>query len=500
MDRFEPGRRAFEEYPPELELEADVCIIGAGAGGCAGAAALAEAGLSVIVLEEGRHWKSSEFKASTPFALTNLYQEGGTRGATGNGLIMVNGGKGVGGSTLINSAICFKTPEPILEDWRENHGCEALETERFSALLDRVWRTIGAVKNPEVFQRNNNLIFKEGAEALGLKGDFLYRSAPGCTGCGVCNLGCPTGGKLSVDRSFLVQALETERVGVYADCRVGEVAFSGSRITSVMGDTMDPVTRQPAGRFRVKADRFLLSAGPVGSPRFLTRNGLSTSEHCGSHLHLHPAIGFFGRFEKVINPWSGVNQGYYVDRWEEGYLLQTATIPPDQLAMGMPVGPAEQLDWLANMRHIATAGALVHDEDSVGSVGSMALTYFLGDGDRQRLIRGMREGARVYFAAGAVGVIPSVVGVGVIRSPDEIDEKLPLDIPARALITIASHPMGSCRMGGSPDTSVIDPWGRVWAWDNLYVADASVFPSSLGVNPQVTVMAMGLLVGQGMSV
>lgn len=499
MDEFEPGKRSAAEYPPILELRADACVIGAGAGGSAGAAAMAEAGLSVVVLEAGRHWKPGDFRPSSPFALSKLYQEGGTRAATGNGLIMVNGGLGVGGSTLINSAICFKTPEPILADWRENHGCHTLESGRFGALLDRVWTTIGAVKNPAQVQRNNNLIFKKGAEALGLKGDFMYRSAPGCTGCGVCNMGCPTGGKLSVDRTFLAQALGTGRVGVYASCRAEDVEFSGSRITAVVGATVDPDTNEPVGRFRVRADRFLLSGGPVGTPRFLGGNGLSTSEHCGQHLHLHPAVGVFGVFPFDINPWSGVTQGYYVDAWEEGYLLQTCNVPPDQMVIGMPIDPEQQIAIAARMRQTASAGALIHDEDSSGSVGNAMLTYWLGDGDRRRLIEGLRACARVYFAAGAEQVVTAAVGVGVIRAPSEIDDKLSLDIPARELLMIASHPMGTCRMGGDPERSVVDPRGRVWAWDNLHVADASMFPSSLGVNPQVTVMALGLLVGQEMA-
>jgi choline dehydrogenase-like flavoprotein len=348
------GRRSFEEYPEVLEIEADACVIGAGAGGCAGAAALSEAGLSVAVLEEGRHWKPRDFKPSTPWALGNLYQETGARAAAGNGLIMVNGGIGVGGSTLINSAICFKTPESVLSFWRDEHGCEALESGRFGALLDRVWRTVGAVKNPEIFQRNNNLIFKKGAEALGLRGDFLFRSAPGCTGCGVCNLGCPTGGKLSVDRSFLARALLTEQVGVYASCRAEGVETSGDRVVAVTGSLIDPATREPAGRFRVRAERFLLSGGPVGSPRFLRRNGLSTSEHCGEHLFLHPAAGVIGQFPFAINPWSGVNQGYYVDAYGDRHPAAGPGGDGGPAAAGRAAG-AGHADGLAGLRRGAGA-------------------------------------------------------------------------------------------------------------------------------------------------
>ena len=495
---FEPGLRSFEEYPAELELEADVCVIGAGAGGCAGAAALAAGGKRGVVLEEGRHWRPKDFRPSAPWAMRHLYQEGGTRAAAGNGLIIVNGGRGVGGSTLINSAICFRTPEVVLETWREEHGCETLANDRVRALNTHVLETIGAVVNPIGVQRQNNLIFKKGVEALGLKGDWLVRSAPGCSGCAVCQLGCPSGGKLSVDRTFLARAVRTGRVGVYADCRATGVETDGGRVTAVTGRFIDPDALLPAGRFRVRAEQFLLSGGPIGSPRFLMRNGLSSSEHLGQHLFLHPALGVFARFPFDIIPWTGVSQGYYVDRYEEGYLLQTVAVSPDQFYIGLAVPPSELMEYAADLRYFAMCGPLIHDEDSVGSVGETLITYTLGDGDRQRLIAGLREACRVYFAAGADLCLVGAVGAGAIRSVDEIDRKLSMKIKARELLAIASHPMGTCRMGGDPATSVISPRGRVWEWENLFVADASVFASSLGVNPQVTVMTMGLLVGEEM--
>ncbi len=497
---FEPGRRSFEDYPDALDIEADVCVIGAGAGGCAAACAIAESGLEVAVVEEGRHWRPADFRPDDPpWALSHLYQEKGSRAAFGNGVILVNGGRGVGGSTLLNSAICFKTPRPILEDWA-SRDLPTVAPEAFEPLLDRVWNTIGVVQNPPAIQRTNNLIFKEGAEALGLKGDFLWRNAPGCVGCGVCQLGCPSGGKNSVDRTFLSLAIGTGRCGVYADCRVEVAETEGGQVVAIGGSTLSPDGYTPAGTFRVRAKQFLVSGGPVGSPRFLMRNELSASAHLGQHLHLHPALGFIGHFQKEVVPWDGVSQGYYVDRWERGYLLQTATAPPDQLFALLPLklGP-EIMGVMGEARRLALAGVLVHDEDSVGSVNELAMLYSLGGMDRQRLLLGVREGLRVYFAAGADYVVPAIAGVGRIRDPDEIDARIPLDIPARELVGIASHPMGTCRMASSIDEGVVDARGRVFGWDNLFVADASVFPSSLGVNPQVTVMAMGLMVGAGMA-
>ena len=201
---FVVGRHSATDMGPNTSLSADVCVIGAGAGGSAATLAMAEAGLDVLVLEAGRHWRPQDFRASTAFALRHLYHRRGVETALGNTVLPIAQGRGVGGSTLVNSAICFRPPAPIIDHWREHAGFDpehALESR-----IERVWGGIGATVNPPAVQKENNLIFKKGVEALGLDGAFMPRSAPGCVGCGVCQLGCPTGGKLSVDRSLLAQA------------------------------------------------------------------------------------------------------------------------------------------------------------------------------------------------------------------------------------------------------------------------------------------------------
>ena len=504
LHRFQTGRHGAEDYgEAPLELEADVVIIGAGAGGCAAAAACAERGARVIVLEEGRHWNPIDFRADTAFAFRNLYQARGARALRGNTIMPLPGGRGVGGSTLINSAICFRCPDSVLDQWRGDHGCHTIQNDRFHKYFDRVWSTLAVTINPMSVQRNNNLIFREGAEKLGLRGDFLPRSAPACVGCGICQYGCPSGGKWSADRSFLVVAENAGEVGVYADCRMRRVETQGSRVVAVTGQVLDPTTQTPRQTVRVTAEQFICSAGPIGSPLFLLANGLAEDTHCGAHLVVHPTVAALARFEQEIRPWSGVTQGYWVDCWEEGYLLQTFTCTPDQYFSTLQTAPgAATLEIMRDLRHYASAGTLVHDEDSEGRVrltpAGPDLSYFLGDGDRQRLIAGLRKTAEVFFAAGALRVHPFRLGLDAIRRPEDIATGLPMTLEARDLFLYASHPMGTCRMGGDPAHSVVDPTGRVWGWDNLRVADASLFPTSLGVNPQVTTMAMGLMVGHTM--
>lgn len=508
MTAFLPGRHRHDaaapsRYTAPTTVRADVAVIGSGAGGSAVAAALAENGLRVVVLEEGSHWRPEQFKADSTFAFKNLYQGRGARSLRGNAVIPMPGGRGVGGSTLINSAICFRCPDPVLADWR-HRGVDTMQQARFDAYFDRIWSTLGVVVNPLAVQRNNNLIFQVGAERLGLDGKFLARSAPGCQGCGVCQYGCSSGGKMSADRSFLAEAIRTGNVAVYADCRVRRAEVRGDRVAAVEGEVIDPDSHQGVAPVRVEADTFVLAGGPVGSPAFLLANGLAEPDVCGRHLVVHPTVGSLARFTQEIRPWSGVTQGYYVDCWDRGFLLQTYTVTPDQYFLMLQTGTGEATEEvMANLAHLASAGALVHDEDSEGRVrmtpAGPDLSYHLGDGDRRRLIEGLRLTARVFFAAGALEVFPGRFGLERVATEADIDAALPLDLPADQLLLYASHPMGTCRMGADPATSVVDPHGRVWGWSNLRVADASVFPTSLGVNPQVTTMAIGLMVGHSVA-
>ena len=502
---FTPGRhRSAEVVGDHLEIDADVAILGAGAGGCAAAAALAESGVRVAVLEEGQFWNPAQFRQSSSWALRNLYQERGTRSMRGNSVIPIPGGRGVGGSTLVNSAICFRCPDPILDRWHDEFGCTTVTKERFHPYFDRIWETLGVTTQSAEIQRLNNTTFKKRAEALGLNGHFLARSAPGCVGCGICQYGCPSGGKASVDRTFLVEALSHGNVAVYADCMMTGVEKSGDRILAVTGDLLDADSQAPRGTVRVRADAFIVSAGPIMSPSFLLRNHLSAPAHCGQHLCVHPGLAGMGRMPFEIRPWHGVTQGYYVDCWDKGYLLQTFSVTPDQYygLMSTKTG-AESMEWMANLKYICSAGPLVHDEDSVGQVTwtpfGPDISYFMGDGDKRKLIDGLRMTGHVMFAAGAERFMPAVVQGPIVLKAGDIDAALPHSLPASHLHAYASHPMGTCRMGNDAATSVVDPHGKVWGWQNLRVADASVFPTSLGVNPQVTTMSMGLMIGHSLA-
>ena len=494
LHRFEPGRHGAPEYGPELDREVDVAVLGAGAGGSAAAANLVARGLRVAVLEEGSHWQPSQFRPQSVWAFRHLYQGRGTRAAHGNGVLVLPGGRGVGGSTLINSAICFRTPPSVLARWRDESGCGRFTDGWMESCFARIWDTLGVSVNPPAVQGDNNRVFKRGADALGLRGDWLARAAPGCVGCGSCQQGCEVGAKRSADRTFLGEAVDSGLCGVYADCRVDGVETTGGRVDTLRGRTMNPTDDTAAGTFRVRARHFVLAGGAVGTPRFLLQNGLYGAP-AGEHLRVHPTTGMIGRFATDIKPWTGVTQGYYVDQWERGFLLQVYNAPPDQAWVQLALPPAEALQWMADLRRCGMAGVVVHDEDSVGRVTRGGLEYHLGDADRRVLMEGLRTTADVFFAAGADAVVAGVHGAGAVPKGADLRRAFADDTSPWDLALYAAHPLGTCRMGRRADDSVVDADGKVWGWDNLHIADASVFPTSLGVNPQVTTYAVGLTVG-----
>lgn len=466
-------------------VQADVCIVGGGAGGSAAALALAERGLTVCILEAGRAWSPEAFRARMSWALPNLYHPG--EAALGDVAIPINRGLALGGGTVVNSAICFRPPAHRVDAWRDRHGFDSDRT--LGEHVERIWRTIGVSINPPEVQKNNNLIFKQGAEALGLEGGFMPRNAPGCIGCGTCNTGCPTGGKASADRTLLPLAQRLGQVAIYTQTMAQGVVTEGARVRRVealCGDV--PIA--------IDADHVLVCAGAIGTPRFLLANGLADATHCGAHLRLHPASGSVARFDWEIVPWEGVTQGYYVDFHDRDYLLETYTITPESyyLMMATSIGAAGLVP-MAELRWMASAGVMLRERLSEGRVSPRSISYSLLTGDRRRMLEAHRACARIYFAAGAQEVRLPVFGVPVIRRAGDIDQLVPDDVHPTDMMMVSSHPHGTCRMGRDPKTSVVDPQARVWGWDNLFVADASVYPDALGVNPQITTMGFGLMVG-----
>lgn len=472
-----------------LRTKTDVVIMGTGAGGSAAAATLAEAGAKVILLEAGRRVLPPELKQKASWAYRNLYQAKGTRVARGNVLMPVMSAEVVGGGTYVNSAICFRAPERVLRRWVNEFGIEFATPENMRPIFEEVEQDIMVQKTTPQQARGNNLIFKKGADALGWEGDFISRNAPGCTGCGVCQFGCPSAGKGSTDTNYLPRAT-TRGAVIYAEAKVDRVQVAAGRATGVVGHFSD-------GRpFEIDADHVMLAGGAFGTPLALFRSRLGgSSGHLGRNVHVHPGVGTVAFFPEPINLWDGVTQGYFVADFDNGLILETFSATPDVLFMAFPRGalPAKR------MKYMGACGVMIGDESAgnfVPSGDDVDLRYDLVEADRARLVDGLRRVVKAFFAAGALEVHPGISSGRLANTLDGVLEQLPPDLPVSRMSMQSSHPQGSARMAADPKQGVVRPDGQLHGVDNLWVADASLFPSAVSVNPQITIMAFAKVIAR----
>ena len=481
-----------------LQLEADVCIVGTGAGGAAIGHTLATAGAKVLMLEEGRAWRPEQFIPKPSVAYRNLYQERNTRVMEGKSFIPLPGGRGVGGSTLVNSGICFRAPERVRNRWASWGLDWATPGGELDGIYGEVEKLLGVTKTDPTQARGNNLIFRKGVEALGLKGEFISRNAPGCVGCGICQLGCPIGGKASADLTFIPLAMD-HGARVYTGCHVDRITQEGGRCLGVEGTLLAPDDSR-VGRFEVKAGKTILCGSAVGTPMLLWSSGIcNRSGQVGKNLHVHSGTGTVAFFNEEIRIWDGVTQGYYVDMEDAGIMIETFSATPETyyLLARRTVGGD-----LKKMNRMASCGGMIADRTS-GTVrpsgdGRAEIHYSLSSEDRERLIQSLRFICKVYAAAGAIEFASGIQGLPTYRTLDEVLHVLTPDVPLGSLNVYGSHPQGTCRMGPDPDELVVRPDGRTHDVESLYIADGSLFPEALGVNPQITIMALAIWIGRQM--
>jgi choline dehydrogenase-like flavoprotein len=463
-------------------LRADAVVVGTGAGGAAAAAELAAGGLDVVVLEEGPRQDFRTFTARPRDMTVRLYRDAGQLATIGTPPIVLPLGRAAGGTTLINSGTCFRTPASVQQRWAREDGVAPID----DAIFDHVEEVIGVAEVPEALAGRNALLVKRGAERLGLSGGFLRRNAPGCRGSGVCAFGCPTGAKQHAAASWLPRA-EAAGARVITGVKVRRVLVRGGRARGVQ-----------ARDLTVEAPIVVVACGALLTPGLLRRSGVR-SPALGRHLTIHPASAARARFDEPIDPWDGVPQSYFVDALAgDGILLEGIAGPPDQAALATPgTGPLHRERMLA-VRSTASFGVMVADS-ATGSVrevgGRLLVRYDLHPDDAERLRRGFALLADIWWAVGAREIVVPLEGVPVLRDGDSTPLQLARVRP-RDVRAMAFHPLGTARAGADPARAVVDPDLQVHGVRGLYVADGSAVPSSPQVNPQVTIMALAVRLGR----
>jgi choline dehydrogenase-like flavoprotein len=487
---------AGSQITSDRTIGADVCVIGTGAGGAPVAKELAEGGMSVVMLEAGTRFTTDDFNARPRDMTAKLYRDAGQTVTLGNVPIVLPFGEGEAGTTLINSGTCFRTPDVILHSWAERFGLEGMGPDELDPYFRRVEREIHVAQVPEDLAGNNALVIKRGAEKLGWSGDFLFRNASGCIGSGVCAFGCPTSSKLHMGLTYVPRAWDAGATS-YTECRAERLDIADGRVRGVDAKTA------AGARLRVDCDLVIVACGALLTPIFLRANGLGgESGELGNNLALHPATGVRARFAEEINMARGVPQSYYVDEFcDDGIMFEGAAGPPDYAAMSFPFEGEEHRARMVDYLHIAQFGLMVSDT-SRGSVralpgGALRMSYNLNDEDLRTFRRGIELLCECYWVAGAEEIYPPVEGIGVLRDGD-LDTLRRHELRPHELTLMAFHPMGTARADARPRHGVVDGDLRLHGVHGLYVSDASVLPSSLGVNPQETIMALATRLAYGL--
>ena len=471
-------------------VAADAVIVGSGAGGAMVARTLARAGLDVVVLEEGRRWTVEEFRNTHPIErYAGLYRGAGATVALGRPSVVLPVGRAVGGTTVVNSGTCFRPPVAVQRRWRDEFGLGIADPDRLVHHLDEVERTLQVAPVPlDIMGRNGRLLL-DGAASLGWQAAPIPRNAPDCEGCCQCAIGCPRNAKFGVHLNALPQA-----------CAAGARIISHARVERVLhghGRARGVRARRPDGTaLDVLAETVIVAAGATETPGLLRRSGIGAHPRLGRNLALHPATMLAGRFDDDVVAWRGVLQSAAVHEFHEsdGVLIEATSTPPGMGSMVLPGYGAELLGWLDRAPQVATFGAMVADR-GVGSVSSVRgetlVRYTIDRADVAKLMVALEAMGRLLFAAGAVEVLTGLPAAPTVTSLPALQEALRSSNP-RSLHLAAFHPTGTAAAGADQQRCPVDEHGRLRGVDGVWVADASILPSSPEVNPQLSIMAVAL--------
>jgi choline dehydrogenase-like flavoprotein len=498
-----PGRVVPGAELPEMSAhEADFVIVGSGAGGGAAAAVLAAAGAKVAVVEEGGHYTRNDFNMQEAWAYPALYQEHGNR-ATDDLAIMILQGRNVGGGTTVNWTSSFRTPAATLRLWAERHGVGDIDAAtlepHFAAVEARLDVGPG---NPDDVNANNRKLY-EGANKLGWQPELIRRSVKGCARLGYCGLGCPLDAKRSSRTTFLADAIAAG-ADVYSDCRARLIETDRGRAGAVIADVLDRAADRPRGRLIVHGRKgVILAGGAINTPALLLRSHAGTdSGVVGRRTFLHPTVPLVAFYDQPIEAFYGPPQSvsvhHFADRGARvGYFMETSPVHPMLGAIAVPGFGDEHRRIAERLPFVQATIALLidghHDDDggevSVSRDGRIKLRYPIHAALREAAIDAIGNMARAQLAAGAREVMTLHETPIVIRSEADIARVADAPFGANAHTLFSAHQMGGCPMGSDPRRSVVDTRGRHHQIENLWIVDGSVFPTALGVNPQLSIYA-----------
>ncbi|MBI2378117.1 MAG: GMC family oxidoreductase N-terminal domain-containing protein [Deltaproteobacteria bacterium] len=488
----EPRPRYFDQVLDAAHIEgstldAEVVVVGTGAGGAAIAKELSERGVAVLMIEEGAYQTRKDFAGPPVDRMRRVWRDRGLTFTIGEPAIIIPLGRTVGGTTAINSGTCFRAPDQVLLDWVQKKGFpEEFLPESFARHYEKVEGELEVALGTAELCGAIGEVVAAGASALGLEHGPLPRNAPACDARAECILGCPTGAKRSTDVSYVPRAL---RAGaqLITNLTAERLVTKGRRVVGIDARSGDR-------RFLIRADAFVISMGSLLTPTFLMRQGF-TLPRLGRNLSVHPALGLVAELERDMQPWHAVPQGYGFSGFEnEGICFEGFYLPPALFPPMLPLVGRELTWWMDRFRRLGQFGFMVKDQ-GVGRVtrgpdGRPLVFYSAATETVRRLRKGIAILAEVLIRGGARQVLTGALGVPPVTSVAAARALESRNIRAAQLAALGAHPLGTCAVGRSREDGVVDFEHRVFGTENLYVMDGSTVPTSLGVNPQMTIMAM----------
>jgi choline dehydrogenase-like flavoprotein len=490
------------DHGAEVEESCDVVVVGTGAGGAVAARELARAGLEVVILEEGPFLRPEEVHADTGAAMTQVLAEAGLRTFLAPSAVATIQGRCVGGSTFPNSAILFRIPDDILDEWRDEHGIEGLTNAALAESYARVERL--ACKSPPGARElgRKNELFALGAAAMGIEAHAFDLGKRGCRGSSSCLPACRIGAKFSTDLSHIPDAVQAG-ARLYTRARCDRVQARGGEVQGLTADFLDAQGRV-AGRMRVKARAVVLAGGVLGTPLILRRSGLGgRSGQVGRNLHGHPGAAIYAVFDERVEPWKGHTQGFgaFLDAHRK---IEVLWSPLSLMAVRMPGFGHALKENLALFPHIAVWDVVIRGTSEgrilLGSGSDPVVWFPQNRVDIDRMVSGLRLLGEMAFAAGARAVMPGAFGLpDTFTDPSQLGALAPGRIRADQLVMASTHLFGTCRMGGDPRRSVVDSRGECHDVRHLFVLDGSILPNSTRVNPHEPIMAVADLLAHGIA-
>ena len=479
--------------------EADVCIVGSGAGGSILAYELLKQGRSVLMLEKGKYVRPIEFNEDEVQMIGKLYGDGVFQ-QTRDFKFTILQGNCVGGSTVVNNAVCFDPPQRVIKKWNDEYksgiDITALNTS-IAAVRDliSVKRQTGIVLNP------GDRLIDEGLKKMDpshtiFESNIVEANITGCLGCGYCNIGCKYGKKMSMLDVVLPLAQKEypNKLKIVAECKVDKL-ISKSGVQFEVGEILATLSNKK--QIRIKANTVILSAGPIASSYILKSSGIGSNLPVGKHLCFNVGAAAFGVFNEVIDAYAGLQISHYYkpkDPKLHNVVFESWYNPPVSQAINSPQWFEKHFANMKNFNKMLAIGLLVGSE-SEGTVkqaltGGPDVIYSPNRNTRENLAEGLILAGKLLFASGAKKVLLNTWSNTEFTSESDLDKIRSIVIDTDELAIGSGHPQGGNAISTDKSQGVVDENFKVHGYSNLYICDGSVIPSSLGVNPQLTIMAL----------